>query len=380
MSKVNLLYIIEGGPIGGAERNLLTVIGALDKTRYNIKVCLLNPSVILERELKELSVSFSILEPNSKFSPFSIPKLIRLIRREKIDIAHTCLHASNTFGRIAAILARVPIIIAWEQGEILDSVQPARHYLMDRILARLSDTIVSCSQTCKDEIIRKEGIAANKIRVIYNCIDLSRFSSTKDPSGIRRELGIGQDDILLGTVATLDDEKKGQGYAIMALPQIARNFPNAKLLLVGRDGSSKSRFMQIAESFNVKDRVIFTGFRQDIPDIINALDIYVCPSLREGISLSLLEAMAFRKAIVSTNAYGNAEIVVNEQTGYLVVSKDQDSIARAVIDMLSDKEKMRSMGIEGYQRVKKYFSSDVVIKQIDDLYQELLCKKHLKQQ
>lgn len=390
LSKVNLLYIIDGiQSFGGAEQNLLTIISAINRTKYNIKCCLLQPADVLEDEFRKLNVPVFILNSPGKWDIIALIRLIRFIHREKINIVHTSLYISNTFGRIAAILARpvrslisngarVPIIISWEHGEILGE-QPARHYIVDRILARFTDCITACSKASKEKIIEKENIPASKIRVIYNCVDLAKFNASTTTATIREQSGIKPDEILIGTVAHLMDEKKGQGYLIKAMPQIIKVYPKARLLLVG-EGPSKSDFIQMTKSLGIEDKVIFTGFRRDIPEIMSALDLYVCSSPYEGFSVSIIEAMSLKKVVVSTNFGGSPEEIIHNQTGYLVPPKDIDALASAVINLLADREKMRRMGMAGFKRVKEEFSTEVIVKKIEALYEELLWKIHPKSQ
>lgn len=376
MSKVNILYIIEGGFPGGAELNLLTVIREIDKTRYQIRVCLFKPSVILEEELRELGVPVFILNFVIKYDIFSILRLSRFMLQEQIDIVHTSLYVSNTFGRIAAILARVPIIIAWEHGET--AKQPSRHCKINRILARFTNCIIACSKAVKEKIIAIEGIPGYKIRVIYNCVDLDKFNPLVDTSAIKSQLGIKSDEILIGSVGRLD-KVKGQEYLIEAMPQIIKVYPKIKLLLVGK-GSLESYLVSTISYLNIKDRVILTGYRRDIPKIMNALDIYICPSLNESLGVSIIEAMSLKKPVIATRVYGIPEVVVENQTGYLIPPKDIDSIVKFVINLLADPEKMRQMGEAGFERVKARFSSGLIIKEIEALYKELLCKIHRKYQ
>jgi len=375
LSGVNLLYVIEGGRnFGGAEQVLLTTLGAIDKTQYKIFVCLLIPSAILEEKLRDLGVSFFILDMASKWDIFSVIRLSRFMRKEKIGIVHCLLYASHTFGRIAAILARVPVILAWEEGEIFGQV-PIRHIWVDRILSRFTDGIVSCSDAAKEEIIRKEAIPEYKIRVIRNAVDLDKFNTSRDTATIRSQLGIGKDEILIGTVASLSNKIKGQEYLIRAMPQIINVYPQTKLLLVG-EGPSRADFLQITETLNISDKVIFTGFRKDIPDIMNALDIYVCSSILEGLGLSILEAMSFKKPVIATRVGGTPELVIHGQTGFLVPSKDANSLAQATIKLLADRGKMQQMGRLGFERVRAVFSVNSFIKEMESLYKEFLWKIH----
>ncbi len=370
MGRVNLLYIIEGGLVGGAEKILVTVIKKIDKTRYRVKACLLKPSDVLEDELKTLGVPIFVLNMTGKWDIPSICRLMFFMRREKIDIVHSSLYASNTAGRIAAILARVPAIIAWEHGEIF--TKNAGHCRVDRVLAKFTNCILTCSKVAKEEIIRKERIPSNKIRVIYNCVDLDRFNVSKDTSkATRRDLGVASDEILIGNAGALANEVKGQGYLIRAMPQIIKKFPKAKLLLAG-EGPSKSDYIQATKRLNISDKVIFTGFRRDIPEVMSTLDLYVSSSIYETLPISIIEAMYLRKPVVTTDVGGVSEVVIDNETGRLIPAKDVDALADAITSLLSDQDQMRRMGEAGLKRVKEKFSPALIIKEIEKLYKGFL--------
>jgi len=369
LSEINLLYVIEGGQPGGAEQNLLTVVKTIDKTQYNITVCLLKPSNILEAWFKDSGIKFFVLKISSGWDIFSIFRLAGFIRRKNIDIVHTCLYASNTFGRIAAAIARAPVIIAWEQGEILQQTS-ARHYNIDRILAKFTDSIIACSNAVKEALVKKEGISIDKIRVVHNCVDLTKFNASSGVLLTRKRLGLAEDDILIGTAASLNNEVKGQAYLIKAMPQIIKAYPKTKLLLAG-EGRSKSDFIKLIEELNIKNNVVLAGFRLDMPSIMAILDIYVCPSIYEGLGISIIEAMSLKKPVVATHVGGISEVVVENQTGYLVRQKDAGSIAQAVISLLADPRLMRQMGEQGFKRAKEYFSAELVTKKMQALYKEV---------
>ena len=208
---------------------------------------------------------------------------------------------------------------------------------------------------------------------------MAKFTTPTRARAIRNEFGIDKDDVLSGNVATLTNEIKGQEYLIRAMPHIIKVFPTARLLLIG-DGPSESYFVEIIKSLNFRERVILTGFRKDIPELVNILDLYVHPSLTEGLSIAVIEAMFLKKPVIATRVDGLPEVVVENQTGYLVPSKDAESIAKAVIDLLGNREKMRQMGEAGFKRAEAKFTPDVIVKELEALYRGLSCKIHPKSQ
>ena len=196
-----------------------------------------------------------------------------------------------------------------------------KEMVSEMVLSWFVNRIVAVSEGVKSDLVKYEHISPGKIQVIYNGIDASKFRVKIDRKKKREELGIDRDDKVIGVGVRLS-EQKGINYLIEAVSIVVKSFPNVKLLIIG-DGECRTYLEKLASDCGIADKVIFTGFRSDIPEILQIIDVYALPSLWEGHPLVLLEAMAAGKPVVASDIPGNRETVGNGHTGLLVPPKDR---------------------------------------------------------
>ena len=372
MVRRKILHIIATLEIGGAEVQLINLIRNLNRNNYASMVCCIARGGPLVAELKELGIKVVILGKERKLNPSVLLPLYRLIKNERIDIVHTQMFRANLWGRIAAILAGVPVIIATEHG--LNPWKNFIHITVNRILAEFTDGIISVSAVGRRIRIQREGIKPEKIVTIHNCVDLRLFDRAADfDNNIRQEFSIGSDECVVGVVGRLQ-EVKGIRYLIEAVADLRQTVPTARLLVVG-DGPFKQSLMNLVQKLGLDEQVIFTGYRRDIPQMMNTMDVFVLPSLREDLPLSLIEAMAMRKPVVATSVGGIPEVVVDGETGILVPPKDSTTLAKAIAQILLDKQLASHMGLAGRRRVENQFSVDAVVERTQQIYNRLIRKK-----
>jgi glycosyltransferase involved in cell wall biosynthesis len=247
----------------------------------------------------------------------------------------------------------------------------ARIYNMASLgIARFFDRILICSEALR-QVTHQYRIPQDKVRLLYNFVDLAKREVGQGVrEEVRAEFGFGADDQIILNVARLDAEK-GQHYLIRAVPAIARKFPRARFLLVG-DGRLRSALEQTSRQLGLEDRVVFAGYRSDSARIMAAADLIAMPSLREGLSVAMLEAMAFAKPIVATAVDGTAEAVKHQETGILVPPKDAEALAEGICSVLGDADKAHRLGQEGRRLVESQFSLETSTKTLSGYYQELL--------
>ncbi|MBA7597476.1 D-inositol 3-phosphate glycosyltransferase [subsurface metagenome] len=377
MKKINVLEVIATLAIGGTPRQLLLLARYLDKTKYNLTLCCLTKGGPLLAEAQRLGIKVVILGKKFRHDLSVIPKLIRVIKREKIDLIHTYMFTSNTFGRLAAILARVPIIISSERN-IEDWKGKFRLYV-DKVLMRFTDKMLVNSFAVKDFLVQMAGIKSYKIAVIYNGLDLDRFHQKINVLQERRNLGLDSQVSVVGTVARIC-HYKGLHFLIRSIPQILDVFPQVKFLIVGNANLKperiyKRKLKRLISGLGVSSSVIFTGFRRDIPRVMATFDLFALPSLREGFSNVLLEAMAMGKPVVATNVGGNPETITDGQTGILVPPKDPIALSEAIISLLKDRSRAIEMGKKGRRRVKENFGRERMVQETEKIYDHLIEKK-----
>lgn len=233
------------------------------------------------------------------------------------------------------------------------------------------NAIVTVSESNAEYIRSVFGnVVADKLRVIPNGIDVSAFhAAKKGKREILTSLGITDYDDLIVTVVAGLNNQKGHEFLIRAIHSILQRIPNTYFLFVG-EGHLRQHLEKMART--VSPRIVFTGFRNDIADILSVSDLFVLPSLFEGMPLSVLEAMAAGKAVVATAVDGTKEIVVHGETGLLVPPKDPVSLGNAICTLLSDRPLRERFGLKGRARVREFFSADVMTEAYKALYKEFL--------
>ena len=374
MRKLNLLYLIDGGPgWGGTEANLLSVAKHIDRKRYNVEIgCLVEGQVA--DTFRNSGLPVTIIGMKNKWDMVAVIRLVQLLRKKKIDIFHTCLYTSNTFGRIAAILARTPVTLSWEHG-IAPFLKLPRHIWVDWVLNKFTDAIVAVSHAVKRSITEVEKISEAKIHVVYNGVEPPQLNPSFNAKTKKIELGLGPEDRVLPYIASLGPPK-GHKYFLPAIKKLIKDFPDVKFLFVG-EGSLRGEIEREIERLGLKENVLLCGFRKDIPEILSTAEFYIHPSTREALSIAILEAMVMGKAVVANKVGGIPEAVVEGETGLLVPPKDTEAMARAIIELLQSPPRAREMGEKGRQRVLDYFSAERSARGLEKIYEQFIVAKIL---
>jgi glycosyltransferase involved in cell wall biosynthesis len=245
--------------------------------------------------------------------------------------------------------------------------------LKSLIIRKLASKIVLVADYMKDDYVNIAKFPEKKILTIYNGIDMDFMSDNFDESALRRELRLDRNDLLIGHIANFRIPK-GHRFLIEAAGLICKKMKNAKFLLIGDegDGSLKGEVERLINKMNLKDNVRILGFRDDIRELLNLIDIFVLSSVSEGLPLSVIEAMAASKPVVATDVGGLPEIVIPDETGFLVKAGNAHDLAARLEVLLEDDNLRRRMGIRGRKVVEEKFSLDVMIDNYQKLYAELL--------
>lgn len=368
MRKIRLLQLVEDLRVGGLERVVACIARNIDRERYELEVWCAHGGGPVAEELAEDGVRVRVLGISSCYSPAGVLKLRSLMKQYRPDILHTHSYFVNTLGRVAALSAGVPAMVVHVQNIY-------RHYtffnrLLERFLSRFTGRIVCCSDAVKRFVLDGEGIPPSKIEVIYNGVESGPFGRPFDRRTLRASLGIGPEDKVMITVASLTG-KKGHRFSLKALNDIVKSRPDVKYLIVG-DGMLRDDLARRVDGLGLNGSVIFTGRRSDIPDLLRSSDIYVMPSVVEGLPLSAVEAMAAGLPVVGADVGGVSEVVRDGSTGILVPPKDPGALAGAVSSLLGDDDASARMGADGKKVFLEEFSSTVMISKIEGLYEELV--------
>ncbi len=365
MAAINVMQVVHDLHFGGMQRVVVDLCLNIDPSKFKMSVCCLEDLGPNATELEHKGIPIFSVKKNPGLD-YRLPfKLRKLFLKQKIKIVHT--HGINPFfyGTIGAKLARCPVIIQTDHSRGIFPVAK-KEMVSETILSWFVDRIVAVSEGVKSDLIKYEHINPEKIQVIYNGIDASKYHIEINKEKKREELGINKDDKVIGVGVRLS-EQKGISYLIKAVSLLAESFLEMKLLVIG-DGELRRDLEKLSEDCGIKDKVIFTGFRSDIPELLQIIDVYALPSLWEGHPLVLLEAMAVEKPVVATDIPGNRETVEHGTTGLLVPPKNPQELANALKILLEDDIKRSKMGLNSCNKFKEEFTLDSMIQEYQNLY------------
>jgi glycosyltransferase involved in cell wall biosynthesis len=298
----------------------------------------------------------------------SVFGLFRLLRAHSADVLHMHTSHAGTLGGIAGTLAGTRACILSRRVDFSVRGNPLRKLKYEWGI----DRVVAVSEGIRRVLI-DDGIRPGKISVVRSGIDLSAFDPNRSGNGFRKELGIDESVPLIGTVGHFADHK-GHRYLVEAAPSVLKRIPGARFVLVG-EGALRPTVEAQAAGLNLKDELIFTGFRDDIPSILAALDLFVLPSHLEGLCTSLMDAMAMGKPVVATRTGGVPEVVDDGITGRLVPTKDPGALADGIVEVMRDPQIRRRMGRAGLARVRERFSAEAMVEGTEKIYREILGMK-----
>jgi len=367
-----ILRIIPSLEMGGVERTLTSILPRLDKRQYKVYLCCLFKRDKLADTIESLGIPIikfrmrARLDFDGKYIA-GILRLTRLMKKMQIDIVHTHLYRANLAGRIAAKLAGIPVIIANEHN--IDSWKKFSQRLNDRALAKITNKIIAVSDAVKDFYVKKIGISEDKIITIYNGVDISKFQTYVNTNKQKEEFGIKPDEKIITIIGRLH-QQKGHLYFLKAAQIIREKNPKVKFLIVG-DGPLEEQLRSMSEDLGISKNVVFTGLREDIPQILAMSDISVLASLREGFSITVLESMAAGKPVVVTDVGGNSEVVEHGKTGFIIPAQSPEDLALYSLNLINNQELAKKMGQEAEKRVLN-FSIDRMVEKTENLYDVLL--------
>ncbi|HUE71275.1 MAG TPA: glycosyltransferase [Pirellulaceae bacterium] len=308
----------------------------------------------------------------------AVLRLYALLRQERPDIVHTHTAKAGFVGRIAAWLAGAPLIVHTYHGHVLHGYySPTKTRLlrvMERALGMLSDRIVAVSDEIKADLVRYGVAKADKISVIPLGFDLSPFLSSAVLRGkFRAELGCDETTRLVGIVGRIFPIKNHRLFLDGARRIIARE-PDCRFVVVG-DGALRRQTEEYASHLGIADRVIFTGWRRDLPRIYADLDALVVSSDNEGTPVAAIEAMAAAKPVVATRVGGLPDLIVDGKTGLLIPPRDPEALASSVLQVLQEKERARRIGLAAQLFVRERFAASRLVGDMDLMYQDLLSRR-----
>ncbi len=368
---MNILQLVSSSRTSGAEKHVAVLSDRLRKRGHNVHAACPHGDWLPE-QLKSAEIPTLELDMRGVKSLGTPQLLKKYVTEHKIDIIHAHLTRATYFGLLTCKLTGLPII---------SSVHCRSHDVVYRYLfPRENSQIVSVSDFIRNGLLRK-GVAGDRIRTIYNgtefLLEQSEIEIEKAQPGneeilpLRAELSLPPDAELIGLIARVD-EFKGHLVLARAVKQIVAERPKAYFVLVGPVITQIQKEMwEITSADGVADRLRFMGVRNDVKRLVAEMQILTLPSRYEACSMSIIEAMAMGKPVVVTRAGGNPELVDHEITG-LLIERTPECLAEALVSILSDPVKLKAMGEAAHRSAQKRFSAQVMVDNIESLYNEVL--------
>lgn len=373
MARSKVLWLIKGLGPGGAERLLTTAIPHIDRNAFDYEVayCLRHNNDLVP-EFKSADIPVFCLDLKTSLDPRGPYRLFRLLRNRKPQILHLHLPYSGILGRVIGRLAGVRGIVYTEHS-VMEMYHPLTR-LLNILTYPLSRTTIAVSEEVQRSIIKHRITSRNKFLVIRNGVDLNCGSTSGGyPDKTKEVLGIPANHKVVGNVAHIRPEK-GHDYLVRAAKIVLDRCPDVTFVIVGRENINGeiNRLEELTAGLGIRKRVIFTGFRQDVFNIMRIFDLFVLSSLYEGLPLALLEAMSMGKPAVATQVGGIPEVIKDGLNGFLVPPRNPEALAEKIIQILQDHVLHSKMSQNAYQVVRKRFGIQEMVKRVEQVYSTVL--------
>jgi glycosyltransferase involved in cell wall biosynthesis len=361
---------VAGSSIHGVSRLFSWWFPRYDRQRFEPSlVGLKRPEPASER-LREQGIEVEHLG-RGRFDPRILSDIVRAGRRRNARVLHVHGYAAADFGRLAARRLGAALVL---HEHFADPRLPGYQALADRVLARLTHRAIAVSASTRDFLVRERHVPADRVRLIWNGAPLDEFAprGAERRLSVRRELGLPDDARVVGTIGRLNVQK-GHRYLLDAAAPVLAAAPDVRLVIAG-DGDQAAALRAQADALGLTPRVVFTGHRTDVPALLEAFDVFCISSTYEGTPLTLFEAMAARKAIVSTAVDGCREVLEDGRTGLLVPPRDVEALARALARVLEDRALRGSLAEAAGRESARYDIRECVLR-MQELYDEVLAER-----
>lgn len=369
-------FLTTGLAIGGAETQLVRLAIRLKDRGWDVRVI----SMLLPQEYEDNleSEGIPVISLNMRRGvpdPRALFRLVHILRRDRPLVLTTFMYHANLLGRVAGRLARVPVVVSSIRNENFGG--PMRDRIM-RLTDWLVDVTTINSRLAGEAVVRRRVVPAEKLRVIPNGLDTTRFYwSPEVRMQTRKALGIDEKDFLWLAVGRLE-EQKDYPNLLAAFSWVARERPEAVLRIAGQ-GPLRQTLEEEVRRLGLEGRVRFLGVRTDIPNLLAAADAFVLSSAWEGLPNVVMEALAAAKPVVATQVGGVPELVEENKSGFLVPPKNPEFLAEAMLRLMSLPIEMRNaMGQAGRTHVETHYALEQVVDQWEALYRELLQRKGVR--
>jgi glycosyltransferase involved in cell wall biosynthesis/serine acetyltransferase len=370
---LRILHLVNSFAVGGSESQAVELACRQKANGFQVIVGSLSLEGPLRARLNQSGVEVVEFNPKgSFFRPRGIYQVLRLtsfVLGHRFDVVQTHDLYSTLLGVPSSWLARAPVILSCRRDLAHWWWYTPGHRRLLRWVQNLSTLVIANSQAVRNFLIQEDGFDPKRIGVVRNAVDFERFA---DVSSARGELfpHLRPEDKLIAVVANMNVETKGHMDLIRAAVEVCQDYPETRFLLIG-DGPERPRIESMARQLKVSQNILFLGKRNDVPKILTCCDLFTLPSWAEGLSNSVLEAMAAGLPIVATRVGGTPEIISDGVNGLLVPPKDSGALAEAIVKLLSDRTLARALARSAQERARAEFGFERLLADLDRLYSEL---------
>ncbi len=383
-SKIKILQVITLFSVGGATETVISMASGLKDVGYDVHIAT-GPNIPSEGSMYETAKNlgipvFTFKNMKRAINPIrdliTTYQLIKFIKSGEYDVVHTHSSKAGVIGRIAAKIAGAKVIVHTVHGLHFHQYQSRLKYYvyvkMEKFASLFCDKVIGVTFTIIDTMIKNNIIKQDKGVMIRSAFDLTSYQSLNFREKANEIYGIQNYDIVIGNIGRFSI-LKGHQFLIDAFKMVVKEVPNAKLLLVG-NGELEKILKEVVQNEKLSNNIIFTGLikTEDIPQILDSIDILVHTSLLEGLARVIPQAMMMEKPVISFDIDGANEVIINDYNGYLVAPKDIKMLTLKIIDLCKDKNKSVKFGKNGRISLGDQFSEKKMVDQIEKLYIKLL--------
>ncbi len=370
--RIRVVELLATASNGGAQEHVFNLISRIDRTRYDVSVCSLTDGSAIRR-FERAGIEVCVI--NAADDADAIASVAAHLAATRADVIHNHMYHAEVIGTQAALrLAELGMPRPYIVGTVHSSrVRSAEDVALLRELTPRMDHLIAVSTSIVTKI-DDEGRHGAPVSLIYNGVDLARYDQLVPCCTLREEYGLPPEGPIVGVVARIEPEK-GHPTLLNAWPGVLSRFPDATLLVVG-EGSRLGALRDQVDDLGIAESVIFTGRREDVPEVTKSLDVAVLPSYREAQGLSILEAMALSRPVVASNVGGIPEMIDDGRTGLLVPPHDAEALSDAIVRLLTDHQLADTLGRAGHDMVHDRFCVELMVRAVEGIYDESVLGRH----
>lgn len=369
-TKPTICQVLHSLTVGGAEV-LAADLARRMGDRYRFLFACLDHLGTLGEELRREGFEVAVIERRPGVDLACMKRLARFWRDHRVSLVHAHQYTPFFYAMGARKWRSRPPLLFTEHGRWYPDYPRRKRILFNRLMLRRGDRVIGVGESVRRALIDNEGIPPGRVGVIHNGVDVAAFEdAAAHRADVRRELHIGDEDLVVAQVARLD-HLKDHATAIRTIARVARRRGDVRLLLVG-EGPEQEMIEAEVFAHRLDDNVRLLGLRGDVPRLLGAADLFLLTSISEGIPVTLIEAMAAGLPVVATKVGGVAEIVERESSGLLASPGDDEALAEAVLRLAEDRSRREAMGRQGRRRACDLFSQERMHQGYRDCYEEML--------